>query len=688
MRAWLWLAVFATLLVSAPPPADGGDGASSPIVVGSEVDFPPYAIVDANGRASGFSVELLEAVAESMGLSLDVRPGPWPEVLTAFKEGRLDLLPLVALSPQRAGMAAFTAPHTIAYDSFFVRRGAGDIHSLEKAKGKAVIVMADDAAHERLVASGVPLTLVETRTIPEAMRLLASGRHDAVLVPKLLGHLVLRDLKLESLIEAGPPLSEYQRRFAFAVQPGNFDLRDRLDQGIAIVRATGRYDELYDKWFGNIEPRPTLTWYGTFWGLAAVGAATGGLVLLSLGWSLSLRRQVVKRTASLAAEVAARRTAESSLSLITFRYADLVSRVPVGVYIVSFQATGEMKFEYVSPRFCQLLGVNGDAVRADASIAFSLAHPDDRDGLIRDNATARDTLAPFRWEGRFIVRGEPRFFRIESDPTPLARGGSRWNGVVSDVTERKQAEARIMATNRQLNAVNDELKQFVYAASHDLRAPLRTVTNYLGLITRKLGPDIDDEMREFVGFAMGGAKRMDAMIVGLLEYSRTGRSGAPFAPVALGAVVQESLDNLQTAIHEAEAEVTIAPDLPTVQGDYTELVRLFQNLIGNAVKYRVAGRPPEVSVSWRGTDAEWVVWVKDNGIGIDPAYSDRVFEIFRRLVSAGEYEGSGIGLAVCRKVAEHHGGRIWVESVPGEGSTFLTTFPKAAPVPEPVQLGA
>ncbi len=223
------------------------------LAVGSEIDFPPYAIVDAKGRASGFSVELLEAVADAMGLSVKVKTGQWPEVLAAFKSGKTDLLPLVALSPQRADMATYTKPHTVAYDSFFVRRGSPPISSLAEAKGKEVIVMTSDAAHEALLHSGQPVKIIETKTIPEAMRLLATGRHDAVLVPKLLGLIVLRELKLEGVVEAGKPVADYNRKFAFAVQRGNTELRDKLEQGLAIVHTTGRYDAIYKKWFGGVD---------------------------------------------------------------------------------------------------------------------------------------------------------------------------------------------------------------------------------------------------------------------------------------------------------------------------------------------------------------------------------------------------------------------------------------------------
>jgi two-component system sensor histidine kinase EvgS len=261
------------------------------IVAGSEADFPPYAIVDDKGRASGFSVELLEAVAGAMGLSIKVHTGSWPEVLAAFKEGQYDLLPLVALSEKRTDMASYTKPHTVAYDSFFVRKGSRTMSSLAEAKGREVVVMSSDAAHEALVNSGLPVRIIETKTIPEAMRLLASGKHDAVLVPKLLGLMVLNSAKLNEVIKSGPPISDYNRQFAFAVQRENVDLRDKLDQGLAIVRATGQYDTIYKKWFGGIEAHDRFPLYILGW----LGGSSIMLVVFASGWVSSYRRMKALR---------------------------------------------------------------------------------------------------------------------------------------------------------------------------------------------------------------------------------------------------------------------------------------------------------------------------------------------------------------------------------------------------------
>jgi light-regulated signal transduction histidine kinase (bacteriophytochrome) len=227
---------------------------------------------------------------------------------------------------------------------------------------------------------------------------------------------------------------------------------------------------------------------------------------------------------------------------------------------------------------------------------------------------------------------------------------------------------------RSLERSNQELEQFAYVASHDLQEPLRMVASYCQLLERRYADAVDDEGREFISYAVDGANRMQALINDLLTYSRVGRQDQNLESLASATIVDHALANLQAAIDDGGATVTVG-SLPAVRGDASQLMRLFQNLVGNALKFR-GDRAPTIAVTAEpGAEGEWVFSVKDNGIGIEPRHADRVFAIFQRLHSRQEYPGTGIGLAVCRKIVERHGGRIWLESVPGEGTTFLFTLP-------------
>ncbi|RQH01714.1 MEDS domain-containing protein [Natrarchaeobius oligotrophus] len=226
---------------------------------------------------------------------------------------------------------------------------------------------------------------------------------------------------------------------------------------------------------------------------------------------------------------------------------------------------------------------------------------------------------------------------------------------------------------RKLEASNERLEQFAYAASHDLQEPLRMVTSYLQLLENRYGDAFDEDGEEFLAFAVDGADRMREMIDALLEYSRVDSTGEPFEPVELDVVLGDVLNDLQVQIDETDATIT-TEQLPRVMGDSSQLRQVLQNLITNAITYS-GDEPPRVHVDVERRGREWVLSVADDGIGIDPDDHDRVFTVFDRLHSRDEYEGTGIGLALCRRIVERHGGEIRLESEPGEGSTFSVTLP-------------
>jgi signal transduction histidine kinase len=229
-------------------------------------------------------------------------------------------------------------------------------------------------------------------------------------------------------------------------------------------------------------------------------------------------------------------------------------------------------------------------------------------------------------------------------------------------------------TTAELERSNKELQQFAYVASHDLQEPLRMVASYTQLLQRRYQGRLDKDADEFIGYAVGGAVRMQSLINDLLTYSRVSTATRPMGPVDLEAVLDTVLLNLKVATEEAKATV-VRDRLPTVEGDRSQLVQLLQNLLGNALKFRAKDRACQVAISVQEAAGHWTFAVRDNGIGIERQYFDRLFVIFQRLHARDEYEGTGIGLAVCKKIVERHGGRIWVESEPGKGSTFSFTLP-------------
>jgi light-regulated signal transduction histidine kinase (bacteriophytochrome) len=250
--------------------------------------------------------------------------------------------------------------------------------------------------------------------------------------------------------------------------------------------------------------------------------------------------------------------------------------------------------------------------------------------------------------------------------------------LIAAALENARLYQALETTAADLRRSNGELEQFAYVASHDLQEPLRMISSYIQLLQRRYQGQLDAKADTFIGFAVDGVTRMQRLINDLLAYSRVGTHGAPLVPTDCGEVMAGVIAALGAPIAETGARVTYG-ELPTVLADATQLGQLFQNLIGNALKFCTGGTP-EITISAERTGGEWLIHVRDNGIGIDPAYAERIFIIFQRLHSREEYPGTGIGLAICKKIVERHGGRIWVESQPGQGATFTFSLPDAASV--------
>ncbi|MGE5506400.1 MAG: sensor histidine kinase [Actinomycetota bacterium] len=329
-----------------------------------------------------------------------------------------------------------------------------------------------------------------------------------------------------------------------------------------------------------------------------------------------------------------------------------------------------------SDQFHTILGLEpGDCIPS-LDVLLGRVLPADRARVLaaidgaRTGARVSEDFRIIRPDGEVRVLHAQAEVATDHDSQPF-----RVDGTIEDITERKRLEDRLGALVRELRRSNEELEQFAYVASHDLRQPLRVVGSYVTLIEEALEGSLDDETREYMDFARDGVRRMDLLITDLLTYSRVGRT-ATDGPVDIDQAIQGAIADLQIEIEESGARVSVAQDMPVVMGDTLEMVRLFQNLIGNAIKYRRPDVPPEVQIFCTEEDGNWSFAVTDNGIGVPAEHSERVFGIFQRLHARDVYEGTGIGLAVCRKIVERHGGAIRVEARDGPGTTVRFTWPR------------
>jgi PAS domain S-box-containing protein len=333
------------------------------------------------------------------------------------------------------------------------------------------------------------------------------------------------------------------------------------------------------------------------------------------------------------------------------------------------------RFVRVNKRLCEILGYPEQELLGKH--VKDISHPEDRDVTDADRARIRNgEIESARFEKRYIrADGIVVWCRIAIALVRDVFGMPTYEvAVFDDITDRKKAEAALHEAHEELKRSNTELEQFAYVASHDLQEPLRMVASYTQLLARRYDERLDSDAREFMSYVVDGASRMKQLIEDLLAYSRVGTKGIAFANVSAEGALRRALFNLRGGIEEAGAAVTHDP-MPTLPADEVQLGQLFQNLIGNALKFR-SQADPKIHVVVTESASEYTFEVRDNGIGIEPQYFERIFMVFQRLHNKGEYPGTGIGLAICKKVVERHGGRIWVESRPGEGSSFFFTLPK------------
>ncbi len=761
----------------------------------SELDYPPFALVLEDGTADGFAVELLRATLRAVGLKVHFEVGPWHEIKKRLINGELDVLPLVSFSPERDHALDFSAPYLRLHGGVFVREGETSIRSEADLRGREVITMRGDNAHEYALKNKITDQLILTDSYAEALQLLSSGQHDAVLMPQLVGLQLIEKLHIDNIVSIhsfqetdfkpdAEPLSGYEQKFCFAVQEGDKELLSHLNEGLAIVIANGTYNALYNQWFGPLLPRPQVSHTRILKYLALILFPT--LLLAAVIGIWFLKKQVAAKTRHLKDEIQEREQVEKTLQKSEHKFRTLFKAAAIPMCYVNSEGVfldfnakfteifgytsediptvdqwfrlaypdaeyrqwvvktweaavaraknkeidiepneyrvtcknGEVRkmlisgtffqdsllgtfvditdlkiaeerfekfFTLVSDIFCiadidghfrlinpaatQILGYSQAELLEKPFLEF--IHPDDKDKtiqVIQEKLERGDTVINFL--NRYICKdGSVKWLEWMSHPVPDQ--GVTY-AVGRDCTARLQAEKDLKEALTNLERSNAELQQFAYAASHDLQEPLRSVAGFLQLLESRYGDQLDQKGRHYIERAVTASHRMQQLINDLLALSRVSSQETSFEPTDLNAILEEALENLQPIIEQKNAKVNY-PELPVLDVDKTQIQSLFQNLIGNALKYNQS-HAPCVDISCQSSANGCRFTIRDNGIGISPKFYEKIFMIFQRLHARRDYSGSGIGLALCKKIVERHGGSIWVESAPDQGSIFYFTL--------------
>jgi PAS domain S-box-containing protein len=489
--------------------------------------------------------------------------------------------------------------------------------------------------------SKVTRDLTESRAMEAKFRTLLESTPDAVLIVDRLGLLQFANRRAEGL-------------FGYT---GN-ELAGMPFEALVPKRFRGRHGSYREVFFDSPRDRE-MGADQELWGLRKDGSE------FSLEFSLSPLETAEGRVVLAAVRDVTER------KKIEIRFRALLDFAPDAMVIVGSSGLIEIANRQTEKLFgysrTELIGQSVDTLVPEHLRA---AHGEHRGNFLaaplqREMGAGLDLMA---------LRRDGSLFPVEISLSPVeGPDGTSVTAAIRDITERKRAAGLLNGMLEELRRSNEALEQFAHIASHDLQEPLRMVASYTQLLARRYKGRLDQDADEFIAYAVDGTQRMKRLINDLLRYSRAGSGVPQLGEVRCEEILQQALGNLQAAIDDCQAIITHDP-LPILTEAHSQLVQIFQNLIGNAIKYR-RGCPPAIHICARRQPGEWIFSVSDNGIGIDPQYFERIFVIFQRLHGQDEYEGTGIGLAICKRILQAQGGRIWVESNPGSGSTFHFTLP-------------
>ena len=567
---------------------------------------------------------------------------------------------IMTRTPEREKLFSLTQDYLSAPLVIINRTGTDFISNMKDLNGKNVAVERGFVVKDRLEREYQQIRIVICDTSLKALQSVADGTNDAYIGNLAIASYFINSNGLKNLRVAAPSPFGNQN-LAMAVRKDWPELASIINKALEAM-SEAEESEIRNRWLSIryehlVNKKQLWSW------VAGVTALFTLILAVTIFWNRRLKQS------------------ENMLRIKELEYRSLIEHIPAGIVVHS----PDTSIQLANPMASHLLGLTEDQLRGKTAMdpAWCFIGADGAPTPLPEYPVNRVLSSGKLLTGLVIGvcrpdRAEPTWALCNAYPVCEAEG--RLDKIVVsfvDITDRIRGEEQLQKTLADLSRSNQELERFAYVASHDLQEPIRMIMSYSQLLERRYGEQLDETARQFLGYAVDGARRMHQMINDLLAYSRVGTRGRLAEQVNAGSCCTQALSNLKLVVEQTGAEITVAP-LPTLTADSSQLVQLFQNLVGNSLKFH-GDLPPRVSIRAEELAKEWRFAVADNGIGLDLAQSDRIFQIFQRLHGYSEYPGTGIGLAVCKRIVERHSGRIWVESAPGAGATFFFTIPKVLP---------
>ena len=637
-------------------------------------DYYPYTFVNQNGNPDGFSVDLIRAIAKEMRFDLNIRVDTWDRARNALISAEIQVLPMMAYSKDRDRIFDFSVPHTIAYDAFFTRKSDSKISTPDDLRGKKVIVMTHDQAHDYLRSS----KLVESRqlilvdSLPEALKQLSSGKGDAALMPKLVGLVLAKELKLNNLALSPIVVEDYDRPFSFAVVEGNKTVLEKLSQGLSILKASGQYDNLYKKWFGALEPPGfSLSTVLKYIGGIILGFMVIGSVLVL--WTISLRRQVVSRTAALEEEMAEHHQAQEALRKSEEKYRSILDSIEDGYYEIDMDGN----FTFFNDSLCRIYGYSTEEL-LETNIRTATEHNAAEKGyqVFRRVYHSGKAEKGFEWP---VIRKDGTKSVVEASVTLRRDAVGKpmgFRGILRDISEKRRLEAQLVRAQKM-----EALGTLSGGIAHDFNNLLMAIQGRISIMLMDkdaLHPDYRhlqllekhiesaaNLTRQLLGFARGGK----------YEVKTTD--------------LNELIKNQNRMFGRTKKEITIhgayEKNLWTTEVDRGQMEQVLLNLYVNAWQAMPSGGDLYIQTQnaildehymkpYRVNPGNYVkISVTDTGIGMDKATQEKIFDPF--FTTKEMSRGTGLGLASAYGIIKNHGGLINVYSEKGHGATFTIYLP-------------